>query len=514
MPAKKEISVSDFASSCESKAESKAESELTNSELAESKLAESKFDSDNLAPQATGSQPYSQPSSQPSSQSLGSDRGPDARPEFTLLNPPLNIEQDIEQAIAALTTGDFPSKWDHARAFGKRFAHWGDRPIPHLIQHLQSSPNVENQWFLIRTLGQFKHPSVVEALASFLVNTPEKELQIEATKALTGLGSCAIAALTLLITSPLTERRKLAAGTLAKIRRSAVIEPLLSVVNDPDEQLRGIAIEALGSFHDPRITPVLLKAVHDTTAIAIEAIRTLGRRSDLLATTDVIALLQACLLGDDADIARESAIALGRLGAHPGGEPAAQALGQFLTGSAPSPVKVVAARALGWLEAPEATVHLATAFESPFPLVMPEVRQEIARSLGQTRLAELQPIAAKPLVAWLESQSSVQPQIQAQMQTQMQTQMQNQAQTHQLSIDILALKQAVLSALARLGVIDTISSLIPSLGDPDARIRMHALNALKQIDPNMAQAKVANYLSTEPLPFALQEKIAHSLSAW
>jgi HEAT repeat protein len=448
-------------------------------------------------------QPENSPESQPLKESQP--------PEFTPFN--------IEQAIATLTTGDFPSKWDHARQFAKQFAHWGDRPIPYLIHHLHSSAQnhaqnqAENQWFLIRTLGQFQHPSVVEALANFLISTPDEALQIEATKALTRLGSSAIATLTTLITSPATETRKLAAATLAKIRRSAVIDPLLSVVNDPDEHIRGIAIEALGSFHDPRITPVLLSALQDETAIAIEATRTLGRRCDLLATTDVIARLQGVLLGQEAKLARESAIALGRLGAHSDGEQAIEALGKFLTQPAPTEVKIAAARALGWLDSPTATLYLATAFECPFPLVMPEVRLEIARSLGQTQSAPLQLTAAKPLVRWLQDQVAQQAQ-------QLPDQPANYQTNQPPNPEVFALKQTILSALARLAPLtslnplNTLDSLIPLLGDPDARIRMHALNALKQIDPSLGQAKVADYLLTEALSPALKAQIADSLSAW
>lgn len=459
-----------------------------NAKLWKQRFSQAQYPCDTVCVNALFSQPLARKPSK--SQPLKALKASQS-PEFTPFN--------IEQAIATLTTGDFPSKWDHARQFAKQFAHWGDRPIPHLIDCLHSSSNVEdhaenhaeNQWFLIRTLGQYQHPSVVEALANFLISTPDEALQIEATKALTRLGSGAIVTLTRLITSPTIETRRLAASTLAKIRRSAVIEPLLGVANDPDAHIRGIAIEALGSFHDPRITPVLLSALQDETPIAIEAVRTLGRRSDLLATTDVIALLQGALLGQAATLARESAIALGRLGAHPGGELAAEALGKFLTQPAPTEVKIAAARALGWLNSPTATLYLATAFECPFPLVMPEVRLEIARSLGQTQSVPLQLTAAKPLVRWLQSQA------------------------HQQSDpDNFALKQTVLSALARLAAVSTLDSLIPLLGDPDARIRMHALNALKQIDPDLGQAKVADYLRTEALSAALKAKIADSLSAW
>ena len=238
------------------------------------------------------------------------------------------------------------------------------------------------------------------------MTTPVEALQTEAIKSLTGLGSSAIALLTDLIGSPAVEQRILAARVLAKIRRSAVIAPLISVANDPHEQLRIVATEALGSFHDDRVTPVLTQALRDRPSVAIEAIRALGRRSDLLSSTDIIAQLQHCLTAADKDMAKESAIALGRLAAQ-GNQPraAVDALGKFIIQPAPSEVKVTAVRALGWIDSPAATDYLTAAFGYPFPIVTDEVKQEIARSLGQTRSAALKPVAAAPLVSWLQTAS-------------------------------------------------------------------------------------------------------------
>lgn len=419
-------------------------------------------------------------------------------------------ETEIEQAIAPLITGDFHSKWSHAKQFAKEFAHWGDRPISHLIHHLHSSSDIENQWFLIRTLSQYNHAIVVEAIANFLVTTPVEELQLEATKALTNLGSSAIATLTDLLNSGSTEQRILAARTLAKIRRGAVIDPLLGIAAAPDEQLRIIAIEALGSFHDPRITSVLLNALNDEAPIAIEAVRTLGRRSDLLATTDLIAPLHGCLLGSDANVARESAIALGRLGGRLGGrssgDTVAEILGEFLTQPAASRAKVAAARALGWLDRPAAILFLAAAFDCPFPLIMPEVRQEIVRSLGQTRVVALKPTAAKPLINWLDGQGRSKPEL---LNGQI-----NHEGDRASNPSTLALKQTIISALAQLGAIGALDSLIPLLADPDARIKMHALSALKQIDPRAAQAKIQTYLSHREASHELKAGITDTLTGW
>ncbi len=372
--------------------------------------------------------------------------------------------KEIAVAIAQITTGDFQHKWDSVRYFRKQFEHWGDRPIPYLIDRLNHSTDPENQWFLIRALGQYDHPIVVETLASFLVATPVEDLQIEVTKALTQLGNGAITTLTQLIEHPTTEKRILAARALSKIRRGDVIEPLLSIASASNSQLRLIATEALGSFHDSRITAVLINALKDESDIAIEAARALGRRSDLLTTTDLVSPLQQSLLRTDEAIAKESAIALGRLGT----EPCTVVLGQFLTQPAPIRVKVAAVRALSWQNTPSAVLYLATAFESPVPLVMPAIKQEIARALGQTHAAALKPIAAKPLIAWIKAINAESP-----------------SQVANLSHieNTFTLKQSVISALSRIGSTEAVSALKPLLVDADARIRIHVMSALEQISP-------------------------------
>ncbi len=427
------------------------------------------------------------------------------------------MDQDMDQAIAQLTQGDFHCKWDGVKQFSKQFTQWGDRPIPALIAALErytEAENTENQWFLIRALSQYDQPVVVEALAHTLITTPAEDIQLEAIKALTHLSNSAIATLAHLLEpdQPL-ERQILAASALAKIRTGATVAPLMSVAAAADERLRSVAIEALGSFHDPRITPVLLQALEDTTPICIEAIRTLGRRQDLLTAVDLIGPLQGCLHHADAAVAQASAVALGRLGS----EPAAIALGKALTEPLPAAVKVAVARALGWIDMPIATAMLSQAFDTAMPVVMPIVKQEIARSLGQTRSASLKAQAAQPLIAWLQSLSAERFMV---------------AKTAPES-DTLGLKQAAISAVARLGELAAVESLIPLLGDDDARIRMNALSALKQIDPRSARDKVLAYLDQSSNGTAfyrnrsgqnpdnaddavrfLQAQIATSLEAW
>lgn len=428
----------------------------------------------------------------------------------------LAIEKStIEQAIAQLADGDFHSKWDSAKRFSKQFADWGDRVIPHLIDRLQTTTNPEDQWFLVRILGQFDRPEVIEVIAHLLTSTPHDDLQMEATKALTRLGSSAIEVLgAQLAEQPLDAKRILAARALAYIRRSATIVPLLSVAADDNAELRAIALEALGSFHDPRVTPVLLAGLHDRPAISVEAIRALGRRGDLLATTDLIGPLAACLQASEAAVAKESAIALGRLGT----DAATTALGSALTQPVVTAAKVAAVRALGWMNTDPAVAYLVRAFDCSVPVVMPSVQQEIARSLGQTQSDELKAKAAEPLIAWLKSTHQLAQKRDRQSLSGLSSARSSAAIDPAANIaadpEAFLLKQTVISTLARLGAVDALDSLVPLLSDRDSRIRMHALSALKRIDPRAAQVKTQAYIEDPHVSPQHRKMAAESLLAW
>lgn len=402
----------------------------------------------------------------------------------SVTNP--QADRDMHDAIAQLTTGDFHSKWDSAKQFSKRTDDWGDRPIPLLIQRLQTEPDPENQGFLIRALSQFDQASVIEAIAQQLVTTAAESVQTEATKALTALGKSAISTLAVLLESDRLSQKILAARALSRIRRTPVIDPLLSVAAHENSELRAIALEALGSFHDPRIVPLLIAATADELPIAQEAIRALGRRSDLGQTVDLVSPLSRTLRSPHEAVAKESAIALGRLGT----PNAIVALSNLLSQPRPTSVKIVAIRALGWIGNLPAVEALAEAFDYDAPMIMPDVQQAIARSLSQVEAEELKAIAIPPLLRWIATQNAP------------------------ARIETFTLKQSVITALARLSAHSALDDLIQALSDPDPRIRIHILSALKQIDPKAAQTKIQTHLTDPAMPSEQRQLIIESLSAW
>ncbi len=425
---------------------------------------------------------------------------PTERPALNSLPSAKSVAETIDQAVATLKEDDFHTQWESAKQLSQQISQWGDRPIPYLIDHLQTTTDPNVQWFLVRILSQFEQLEVIEVIAQLLTTTQNEDLQAEICKSLTHIGQGAIETVSGLLSldHPIA-RRVLATRVLACIRRSATIEPLLSVAEDDSPEIRAIAIEALSSFHDPRITPILLAALEESAtetdvSICIEAIRTLGRRNDLLPQTDLVGPLQQCLLNENHQIAKESAIALGRLGT----KAAAIALGEALMQPIATPVKIAIVRSLGWIDSYRSVQSLAIAFKQGTPLIMPAVKPEIAKALGQTHDPSLKSQAAQPLIDWLQTYCDKSAAGESNADTSTQPE----------------LTQAVVSALARLGEKISITALIPLLASADARIKIHVLSALRQIDTSEAKAQLQHYLTNEQTSTDIKKEVEASLMAW
>ena len=215
----------------------------------------------------------------------------------------------LDLALAALAAGDFQQRWDIAKVFPKL----GQSAIAPLIEILEDEDaDEELSWFVARILGEYNHPDVIAALVE-LLKTDQDELSAMAAAALGQIGSPAVAALTELLEEEGT--RLLAVRSLAQIRRSETIAPLLSVVHDPQVDVRAVAIEALSSFHDSQIPLVLLNALDDMAALVrVEAVRGLSFRPDLREELDLVNRLVPRLYDFNLDVCCATVIALGRLG--------------------------------------------------------------------------------------------------------------------------------------------------------------------------------------------------------
>jgi HEAT repeat protein len=391
---------------------------------------------------------------------------------------PLNdtdLEQVLNLALDVLNAGDFQERWEVAKVFPKL----GAIAIAPLIEILEDEDaELELRWFTGRILGEFNHPSVITTLVDLLTSSEDEDLAVMAAAVLSSFGESAIEALTGLLADP--DSRLLATRSLSQIRRPEIIAPLLGVVRDPQVAIRATAIEALTSFHDPRIPPVLLDALNDhVAAVRKEAVIGLGLRSDLREELDLLNRLKPLLYDFNLEICQQAAIALGRLGT----DDAAEALFDVLQSSA-TPVSLTydLIRALGWVGTTKSLDYLQQALIG----AAVESTLEIVRVLGRLEEPVLKTKAAQILIDFLNSE-------------------------HPAAREA-TVKQAIAQAWGQLGEISAIDALVGLLADPADSVRLHAIAALKNFPTTHQQLE--QLAADENLTPALKEGVAIALAEW
>ncbi len=403
-----------------------------------------------------------------------------ADPAFPLT--PAAKQQMLTLALHVLEAGDFQERWDVAKVFPA----FGSAAIPPLTTLLQDEDaELETRWFAARILGQFDSPETIQTLIQLLQQSEDEELRLVATETLAHLGPAAIAALTELL--PDTRTRPFAVQALTQIRRSETIAPLLTVVTDDEPTIRAIVIEALGSFHDPRIPPLLVQALTDTAArVRRAAVTSLGVRTDLVESFDLVKHLSDRLWDLNLDVCQQAAIALGRLGT----TAAAAALWQVLQSPhTPLPLQLETVRALGWAGSMQALEYLHQALSLPVTTTAPPtLYQEIITVLGRWADPDLKPRTSEILINALAS-------------------------THE-AINHPLVKQAIALALGHLAQPVALPSLVQLLADSDVGVQLHAIAALKNLDSPTTRHQLNELASRTDLPAAMRQGVAIALQEW
>jgi HEAT repeat protein len=403
-------------------------------------------------------------------------------------------DQILDLALDLLAAGDFQTRWEVAKLLPqmvKASVITAQTAIAPLLTLLQDEDTEEElSWFVIRILGQLDAPEVLPIIVETLKTSTSQELQAMAAEVLTHWGNAAIAALTELL--PIAEWRLLAVQSLSRIRHSETIAPLLEVVQDADPVIRAAAIEALSSFHTPSIPLVLLDALRDPAAIVRrEAVIGLGFCTDQVVELKLVQHLRDRLWDFDLEVCRQAAIALGRCGAE-----AAAVLFEILSSpNAPLPLQLEAIRALSWLNTAAALDYLQQWLLSDPPL---PIAQEVVTVLGRVSSPSLKPKAAQLLIEVLERDASLD----------------RQTPMPQLTPE---LKQTIALSLGYLNQPAAVNPLIVLLASSDDGVRLHAIAALKQIDPDANQKLMAlsvESLSVENLSADLKQGIAIALAEW
>ena len=391
---------------------------------------------------------------------------------------PLNdtdLEQVLNLALEVLNVGDFQERWEVAKMFPKL----GEGAIAPLIEILEDEDaELELRWFTGRILGEFNHPIVITTLVDLLTTSEDEDLAVMAAAVLSSFGETAVEALTGLLADP--DSRLLATRSLSQIRRPEIIAPLLGVVHDPQVAIRATAIEALTSFHDPRIPPVLLDALNDhVAAVRKEAVIGLGLRSDLREELDLLNRLKPLLYDFNLEICQQAAIALGRLGT----DDAADALfGVLQSPATPVPLTYDLIRALAWVGTTKSLDYLQQALIG----AAVESTLEIVRVLGRLEDPVLKTKAAQILIDFLNSEHP--------------------------SAREATVKQAIAQAWGQLGEMSAIEALVGLLADPADSVRLHAIAALKNFPTTHQQ--LVQLAADENLTPALKEGVAIALAQW
>ncbi len=351
-------------------------------------------------------------------------------------------QKAFDLSCEMLVQADFQHQWSITKLF-PRLGVKIVNPLGTLLLDETSEPEV--RWFICQILGDFPNPEVVLILLKLLQQTPDRELVSIAIKTLTKIGDRAIEALVNLLSQP--EYRQLAVESLAYIRTTETIAPLLRIASDRDPELRTIAMEALSSFHDRRIPPVLLNALQDkASSVRKAAAIALGFRPDLCQELNLVAHLQPLLKDLNLEVCRNAAVSLGRMRQ----ESATGALYEvFQTEHTPIKLKSELVKALGWSETSSAIDYLQQALTQGNELIT----QEIITILGRIASTELKSQSARVLTDFWQHNQPCSPQT----------------------------RQILATSLGELGDYAGRSILEQLALDRDRKVKLHALAALKKL---------------------------------
>lgn len=349
----------------------------------------------------------------------------------------------LDLALQVLLQGNADQQWEIAKIIPKL----GEIAVQPLLTIVNDSEiDVEDRWAAVRILGSFSQPEVVMALVELISQNEDLELTAIAIGALTKIGTQAIAALTDLLG---TADRLVAVRILAQIRHSQTIEPLLQVVDDLDPQIRTLSIEALGSFHDARIPPILLTKLTDVAAsVRTAAVVALSLRSDLAAELDLLKRLRPLLFDLNLAVCEATAISLARLP-----DPAVVGVltEVLLSINTPNQLRSPLILALGWIGTRAAIDSLMAMLN-----LSTELAPEILTSISKTEREQV--YASQILVGYLR-QNQLHPAI---------------------------VKQEIAAALGNLGNPEAVPDLIPLLADPDDRVKLYTITAISKLSPTVS----------------------------
>lgn len=380
-------------------------------------------------------------------------------------------------AMTALAEGDFQVQWEVA----KLFPSFGQAAIAPLVELLQDdTAELEARWYAARILGELNDVAAIAALVTQLNTSTDEDLSAVVAEALANLGAAGIEALTRLLPTPAT--RQFALKALAQIHQPAIIEPILTVVADPDPAIRVLALETLSTFDDPRLPAVFLQAVEDpAAAVRRVAIASLAAHAQWVINGNWLSSLTECLWDLNLGVCRQAALTFGKIG----NEAAVPALKRVLLAqNTPPELQGDVILALSWIGDPTALKALQESLPPHTPELTGAVLKTAISQLGRWS----DPARHASIVQTFNStlERSTEP----------------------------GLRLAIATALGELKHPAGLEPLIQLLADADPAVRLHAIVALQQVDPEMAYARLTGLQASPELSESLRDGVIVALREW
>lgn len=291
------------------------------------------------------------------------------------------------QSVNILRYGSFEEKWVITKDLVKQ-GKSAIAPLKEII--LSEDEEIETRSCALSVLAQIKSPEVILVAVELLDKTEKEELASLATEALAYQGRQSIVFLSRLLDNE--SYRYLATKALAQIPNTAVIEPLLSVVNDYSPRIRAIALCGLRNFHDARILKVMTKGLKDyNSQVRKEALVGMGLQKNRSKEVEISSTITPLLYDIDLSVAQQAIITLSKFN-H--ATIVADALGKLtLSPHTPLTLKISAVKSLGWMETSSSIEWLGKIISS----VELEVSLTIIKILGRIHNPELKVIASEIL---------------------------------------------------------------------------------------------------------------------
>ena len=358
--------------------------------------------------------------------------------------PPSEKEEAFQWVWERFICGEFRERWEIAKFLPK----FGERAIAPLTELIENpNADLDLRCEAVAILSQFQTPAAIFSLTNVLKTDTDTEIIEACAHGLSKQGKIAIPTLKEALNQPQT--RLAAVEALAYLRQPETIDPLLTVVNDEDSQIRRIAIEALSSFRDTRIVEALIAALQDTDSrVRKESVIALGVRGNDYDPHAVAEALLPLLSDINWEVGSHCAIALGRIGT----PNALNALNHYLNESlTPDLLKKSIIQGLSYHETPQSLSVITQNLEKQ-PLI---IVKEIISILGRWKTEDHKPEIVRTL-----------------------TTIYSQTPTWQ---EETSLKQALAVAMGNLGIREGKEILQKLIQDQTPIVKLHAQAALKKL---------------------------------